>query len=148
MLQQLGLEGLADLGVGQPPPSAAIGPLLGQLGGHLAARDLHQQPVGVGVAYCGQELFGIPEQVDRFTTAGKGALTKYNQDSTAAYDSLLICGFPASFNWMNSEHFSLFLLAATGIEAFADKDHILTCGERIFTLEKAFNVREGDHRNE
>ena len=98
--------------------------------------------------YCGQELFGIPEQVDRFTTAGKGALTKYNQDSTAAYDSLLICGFPASFNWMNSEHFSLFLLAATGIEAFADKDHILTCGERIFTLEKAFNVREGFARKD
>ena len=98
--------------------------------------------------YCSQELFGIPEQVDRFTTEGKGMLTKKNQDFTAAYDSLLICGFPASFNWMNSEHFSRFLLAATGIEAFADKDHILTSGERIYTIEKAFNVREGFSRKD
>jgi aldehyde:ferredoxin oxidoreductase len=49
---------------------------------------------------------------------------------------------------MNSEHFSQFLLAATGIDAFADKDHILTSGERIYTIEKAFNVREGFARKD
>jgi aldehyde:ferredoxin oxidoreductase len=98
--------------------------------------------------YCGQELLGIPEQVDRFTTEGKGTLTKHNQDTTAVYDSLLICAFPASLQWMNSEHFSLFLLASTGIEAFADKDHMVKSGERIYTIEKAFNVREGFARED
>jgi aldehyde:ferredoxin oxidoreductase len=103
---------------------------------------------GLNLATSTIGAFGIPEQVDRFTTEGKGMLTKKNQDFTAAYDSLLICGFPASFNWMNSEHFSRFLLAATGIEAFADKDHILTSGERIYAIEKAFNVREGFTRKD
>jgi len=93
--------------------------------------------------YCGQELFGIPEQVDRFTTEGKGPLTKYNQDNTAAYDSLLICGFPACFQWMIPHHYAEFLSAATGLEEFSETDYMLTCGERIYNLERAFNLREG-----
>jgi aldehyde:ferredoxin oxidoreductase len=98
--------------------------------------------------YCGQELFGIPEQVDRFSTEGKGALTKYNQDNAAAYDSLLICGFPACFHWMIPHHYAEFLSAATGIEEFADKDYMLKSGERIFNIEKAFNLREGCERKD
>ena len=98
--------------------------------------------------YCGQELFGIPERIDRFTTEGKGALTKFNQDNAAAYDSLLICGFPASFQWMGPEHYAKFLSAATGIEEFADKDYILRCGERIYTIERAFNARDGFARKD
>jgi aldehyde:ferredoxin oxidoreductase len=93
--------------------------------------------------YCGQELFGIPEQVDRFTTEGKGALAKYNQDNSAAYDSLLICGFPACFQWMIPHHYAEFLSAATGIDEFSEKDYLLKCGERIYNLERAFNLREG-----
>ena len=93
--------------------------------------------------YCGQELFGIPQQIDRFTTEGKGALTKYNQDNAAAYDSLLICGFPACFNWMVPHHYAEFLSAATGIDEFADKDYMLKSGERIYNIERAFNLREG-----
>jgi len=98
--------------------------------------------------YCGQELFGIPEQVDRFTTEGKGALLKANQDRTAAYDSLLICGFPASFHWMCPEHYAELLFAATGIETFRDEEYIRTAGERVYNLEKAFNVREGFNRKD
>jgi aldehyde:ferredoxin oxidoreductase len=93
--------------------------------------------------YCGQELFGIPEQIDRFTTEGKGALTKYNQDNTAAYDSLLVCGFPACFQWMIPHHYAEFLSAATGIKEFSDKDYMIKCGERIYNLERAYNLREG-----
>jgi aldehyde:ferredoxin oxidoreductase len=98
--------------------------------------------------YCGQELFGIPEQIDRFSTEGKGALTKYNQDNAAAYDSLLICGFPACFNWMIPHHYAEFLSAATGIEEFADEHYMLKSGERIFNIEKAFNLREGCERKD
>lgn len=98
--------------------------------------------------YCGQELFGIPEQIDRFKTEGKGALAKFNQDNAAAYDSLLICGFPASYQWMSPEHYAKFLSAATGIEEFADKDYILRSGERIYTIERAFNARDGFARKD
>jgi aldehyde:ferredoxin oxidoreductase len=98
--------------------------------------------------YCGQELFGIPEPIDRFTTEGKGALTKFNQDNAATYDSLLICGFPASYQWMSPEHYAKFLSAATGIEEFADKDYILRSGERIYTIERAFNTRDGFARKD
>ena len=65
-----------------------------------------------------------------------------------AYDSLLICGFPASFQWMGPEHYAKFLSAATGIEEFADKDYILRSGERIYTIERAFNARDGFARQD
>ena len=100
------------------------------------------------IGYCGQELFGIPEPIDRFTTEGKGAITKSNQDRAAAYDSLLICGFPAIYQWMSPEHYAKFLSAATGIEEFADKDYILRSGERIYTIERAFNARDGFARKD
>lgn len=98
--------------------------------------------------YAMQELFGIPEQVDRFTVEGKGAITKSNQDKTAVYDSLLICGFPASFNWMSPQHYAELLSAATGVEEFSDLDYLITCGERIYNIERAFNVRDGFARKE
>jgi aldehyde:ferredoxin oxidoreductase len=94
------------------------------------------------------ELFGIPEQVDRFTTEGKGALMKSIQDKTAAYDSILLCGFPACFNWMSPEHYARLLVAATGIEEFSDVDYILKAGERTYNIEKAFNTREGFERKD
>jgi aldehyde:ferredoxin oxidoreductase len=98
--------------------------------------------------YCIPELFGLPEPVDRFAFEGKGALMKSIQDKTAAYDSLLICGFPACFNWISPEHYARLLNAATGIEEFSDVDYILKSGERTYNIEKAFNVREGFGRKD
>jgi aldehyde:ferredoxin oxidoreductase len=94
------------------------------------------------------ELFGLPEPIDRFTTEGKGSLMKSIQDKTAAYDSILLCGFPACFDWINPQHYSDLLTAATGIEQFSSVDSILQCGERTFNIEKAFNVREGLSRQD
>jgi len=94
------------------------------------------------------EIFGIPEQVDRFTVEGKGALTKSIQDMTAAYDSILLCGFPACFYWMTPDHYAQLMYAGTGIDEFADTAYILRAGERIYNMERAFNAREGFGRKE
>lgn len=96
--------------------------------------------------YAMQELFGIPERVDRFSIAGKGLLTKQNQDKTATYDSLIICGFPACFGWISPEIYAQLLVAATGFEEFGDINYLFTAGERIYNLERLFNIREGFQR--
>jgi aldehyde:ferredoxin oxidoreductase len=93
--------------------------------------------------YAMQELFGIPAPVDRYSVQGKGALTKHNQDKTATYDSLIICGFPACFGWISPEIYAQLLVAATGIEEFGDIQYLITAGERIYNLERLFNIREG-----
>ncbi len=98
--------------------------------------------------YSMPEIFGIPEQVDRFSTEGKGALVKSIQDMTAAYDSILLCGFPASFYWMTPDHYAKLMYAATGLDEYADEKYILLAGERIYNIERAFNVREGFDRKD
>ncbi len=98
--------------------------------------------------YAMQELFGIPERIDRFATAGKGLLTKQNQDKTATYDSLIICGFPACFGWISPEIYAQLLVAATGIEEFGDINYLFKAGERIYNLERLFNMREGLQRSD
>ena len=95
-----------------------------------------------------QELFGIPEQVDRFVVEGKGALTRQNQDKTATYDSLIVCGFPACFGWISPEIYAQLLVAATGIEEFGDVTYLIKAGERIYNLERLFNMREGLQRKD
>jgi len=95
-----------------------------------------------------QELFGIPEQVDRFAVDGKGALTRQNQDKTATYDSLVVCGFPACFGWISPEIYAQLLVAATGIEEFGDVVYLIKAGERIYNLERLFNMREGLQRKD
>ena len=95
-----------------------------------------------------QELFGIPVQVDRFGVEGKGALTKLNQDKTATYDSLIVCGFPACFGWISPSIYAQLLVAATGIAEFGDVNNLIKAGERIYNLERLFNMREGLQRKD
>ena len=42
----------------------------------------------------------------------------------------------------------LILFAATGIEAFAQREYLLEVGERIWNMERAFNIREGFGRKD
>ncbi len=98
--------------------------------------------------YCTHELFGVPQPIDRFSVDGKGSLTKSIQDITATYDSLVICGFPTTFGWMVPETCARLLSAATGIEEFSDVNQLIKAGERIYTIERAFNVREGFARKD
>jgi aldehyde:ferredoxin oxidoreductase len=95
--------------------------------------------------YASQEVFGapVPFEVDRFDVARKGELTKWNQDLTAFLETGIICSFVPSWGAMAPELFGKLMAAATGIGEFGDPDYLWLAGERIFNLERMFNVREG-----
>ena len=78
------------------------------------------------VGYAPQEVFGIPEQIERFGVEGKGALTKVNQDLTAVTDSLIMCLFPPVFDWMTLALYGQLLSVANGVKEFADEEYYST----------------------
>lgn len=95
--------------------------------------------------YAGQEVFGapVPFAVDRFEVARKGELTKWNQDQTAMLETGIICSFVPSWGGITEALFGRLLAAGMGIKGFSDVDYLWRVGERIFNLERMFNVREG-----
>jgi aldehyde:ferredoxin oxidoreductase len=90
------------------------------------------------------EVLGKPERVDRLTFSGKAQLVKMYQDETASFDSLVLCKF-SSFS-IKLELFPEMLSAATGVDY--SKDEYLKCGERIWNLERLFNIKAGFSRKE
>jgi aldehyde:ferredoxin oxidoreductase len=95
--------------------------------------------------YAPQEIFGadVPREVDRFAVEGKGELTKWNQDLTALFETGILCSFMPSMGMLSEEVYGRLLSAATGVADFADTDYLWHVGEKIFNLERMFNVREG-----
>lgn len=93
----------------------------------------------------GQEVFGltVPRQVDRFAIENKAELTKWNQDIGAFMETGIICVIAVNMGMMTPEVYRMLISAATGIEDFADPAYLWRVGERIFNLERMFNVREG-----
>ncbi len=96
--------------------------------------------------YAFQEVFGIPipKEVDRFAADGKGELTKWNQDiRTAVTDAPTMCGFifDMAVVGIAAQNTADLMEAVTGI-AYTPDD-VLSVGERINNLARAFNVREG-----
>ena len=108
---------------------------------------------GMGVAYAtsnrgachlraymtSPEVLGNPALIDRFKIDGKASLTILLQNISAATDSMVLCRF--SQFAMNPEHYARLLRAVTDIP-FSARD-LMDIGERIFNLERIFNVREG-----
>lgn len=87
----------------------------------------------------GPEALGVPKMVDRFATSGKAGLTIFYQNINAAVDSLILCRFLGLA--VSEEYFARLLSAVTG-ETYQPQDlHII--GERIWNLERLFNLREG-----
>jgi len=95
--------------------------------------------------YAPQEIFGapFPREVDRFAVEGKGELTKWNQDLTALFETGILCSFVPSMGMLSEEVYGKLLSAATGIADFSDPAYLWQVGEKIFNLERMFNVREG-----
>ncbi len=87
----------------------------------------------------GPEIIGSPVLVDRDLTKGKAELVILFQNLSAAMDSLVLCRF-TSFAWSVVDY-SDFTAAATGFSI--DSRTLLKIGERIWNLERMFNVREG-----
>ncbi len=85
------------------------------------------------------EILGLPEAVDRFSLEGKATLAKGFQDLTAVIDSLGLCLF-TSFA-LNADDYKDMLNAIVGLNlSTAD---VLKHGERIWNLERLYNIKAG-----
>lgn len=85
------------------------------------------------------EIFGIPERVDPLTTDGKAALVKAFQDATAAVDSSGLCLF-TTFAWSLADIAPQIDAACDGVWTM---ENLLEVGERVWNLERKFNLRAG-----
>jgi len=85
------------------------------------------------------EILGIPEKLDPAVIEGKPAVCKTFQDLTAAVDASGFCLF-TTFG-IGAEIIANVLSAATGIDYTPAE--LLKCGERIWNLERLFNLACG-----
>lgn len=84
------------------------------------------------------------EAVDRRSLWGKGFEVKLHEDLMAVYDALGVCKFSRHIFFL--EALPEMVAAQTGLELTAAE--LLTVGERIHNLARAFNVREGFRRQD
>jgi len=97
------------------------------------------------ICYPIQELFGYPEQVDRFSTENKGRLAVWSNNYIMIFDCAVACGFPNAFteSRLDFDSFPAWLYEATGEEAFHTREGLDAIYDRIWTVERAFNMRNG-----
>ena len=85
------------------------------------------------------EVLGIPEKTDPLVSEGKAALVMAFQDATAAVDSSGLCVF-TTFAWTLEN-------IAPQVDAACDgewsTDRLVEVGERIWNLERDFNLAAG-----
>ena len=85
------------------------------------------------------EVVGEPEPMDPRAAEGKAAVTRAFQDTSTAVDATGLCIFLTFGTTLES--IRPILSAATGIE-MSDED-VLRAGERIWNLERLWNLRAG-----
>jgi aldehyde:ferredoxin oxidoreductase len=85
------------------------------------------------------EILGVPEKTDPLVTTGKAGLVKAFQDATAAVDSTGLCVF-TTFAWTLND---IAPQVDAAIEGGWSPEAMLEAGERIWNLERVFNMRAG-----
>jgi aldehyde:ferredoxin oxidoreductase len=85
------------------------------------------------------EVLGLPKLIDRFQVQGKSSYVILHQNAAATIDSLGICKFANMA--VAEEYFARALSAVTGLD-FSTGD-LIRAGERIWNLERLYNLREG-----
>lgn len=85
------------------------------------------------------EVLGIPEKTDPLETEGKPELVKIFQDATAAVDSSGLCVF-TTFAWSLDD---ITPQVAAACEGEWTTDSLLQMGERVWNLERQFNMDAG-----
>jgi aldehyde:ferredoxin oxidoreductase len=89
----------------------------------------------------GRELLSPVDRIDPLSPEYKAELVASEQDWYSVVDSLGICFF-ATFALGHNQLTDL-LYSLTGIDAFSSTAKLMRIGERIFTLTRLFNLREG-----
>ena len=87
----------------------------------------------------GPEVLGKPIMLDRLVLNGKPSFVKLYQDFAAVLDSAVMCPF-SSFA-LSENDIATLLSAVTGI-SYSSQD-LLNVGERIWNLERLFNLQAG-----
>jgi aldehyde:ferredoxin oxidoreductase len=106
----------------------------------------------IGASHCygfaAQDIYGLPfpREVNRFGEAENADIVVFNQNGQAWRETGIICTFAAAWEWIPT-HFGRLLAAARGLDGFADFGQLQQIGERIYNLEKMFNLREGFNRS-
>ncbi|AVP62095.1 aldehyde ferredoxin oxidoreductase [Clostridium botulinum] len=86
------------------------------------------------------EILGYPEKLDRFSLEGKAAYAKIFHDLTAVIDSLGLCIF-TTFGLGVQDYVDMYNVVVGG--KLHDTESIMEAGDRIWTLEKLFNLEAG-----
>ncbi|WP_410507889.1 aldehyde ferredoxin oxidoreductase family protein [Methanosarcina hadiensis] len=87
----------------------------------------------------GPEVLGKPLILDRFSLKGKAGILQVFENLTAALDSLALC--PFSVFAVNEELCSSLLHSGAGIKITPAE--LLKAGERIWNLERIYNLKAG-----
>ncbi|MBN1565526.1 MAG: aldehyde ferredoxin oxidoreductase family protein [Anaerolineae bacterium] len=87
----------------------------------------------------GAEVLGLPKLIDRFQVQGKASFVILHQNSAGVLDSLVACKFANIA--VAEEYFARALTALTGINYPTGK--LIQTGERIWNMERLYNIREG-----
>ena len=90
------------------------------------------------------EILGSPQKLDPYVTTGKPQWVKTFQDLTAAIDASGMCLF-TSFA-LGADDYADLLSATTGMKI--DATELLKIGERIWNLQKLYNIRRGFGRKD
>jgi aldehyde:ferredoxin oxidoreductase len=120
----------------------------------LKAQGMNFATANVGAnhnyGYAPQEIYGVqvPRPTDPYADDGNADITKYNQDLTAMIETGIQCTFYIVCDWITPEIFSKLLVAATGIPEHGDPQYMWKVAERIYNMERAFNIREGFGRKD
>ncbi len=85
------------------------------------------------------ELFSAPKRIPRFTLGGKADLLVLKQNQSAIEDSLVNCKF--SGYALGFDFHSRFATVITGYDF--NITELLKIGERIYNLERLFNIKAG-----
>jgi aldehyde:ferredoxin oxidoreductase len=90
------------------------------------------------------EILGVPKMIDRFATLGKAGLLINLQNLNAVLDSLVMCKFTSFV--MKEDYYARLLSAFWG--EMVEPQELLRVGERIWTVERLFNLAAGFERRD
>jgi aldehyde:ferredoxin oxidoreductase len=102
------------------------------------------------IGYSSQEIGNPhPRLVDAAADDDKGDIVKYNHDNVTAFELTNCCHFPAMhLEFIDLELIGKMLDAALGVSKFGDADYLMYVGEKVYNLERCFNIREGFTRKD
>jgi aldehyde:ferredoxin oxidoreductase len=85
------------------------------------------------------ELLNVHEKIDPWEIEGKALLVKDYQDTTAVMDSLGLCSWPL----MGLKFKNYVPMTNSCLGTSYSADDLLTIGERVWNMERLFNMRAG-----